>query len=479
MKLCGGVFTADLSFKIRLAPAPQRTSEMISADPALAPPVFGRGLAYRLFIPAAMLCVYGALAMLWHWGPRTLYFDVLRFAGIDPFRFPFLDIHAVLAAAECQRQGVEVYLSNPCDALGRPHVYSPLWLAVTPSFVGTKATAWVGLSLDLLFILSLAAVLRPRASRDMLVYGLAMLSPMTVYALERANNDVVVFLLILCGGMLFMGPRPYRLGSYALFLVAGMLKYYPIVLLILLARERRRDTLAVVIAISVTLISFGVFFHAELGKALANIPAQSYFSDSFSAQNLPFGFGEALGDGFSRTVIGVSLLGALLAIAAARTLRTIRLLDRENLDWNGKEMQWLAIGGMLITTCFFAGQNIDYRGIYFLLLVPGLVHLHRSARETVARQFCAQMIVAVLFVMWEEFFRSPLHAIVAHVPNEGLSGPEVFFWVSRELVWWWLVAGLAAIVLSYLGQLPLGQDCIATFRRCGMTPRNIGNWGSQ
>jgi hypothetical protein len=451
---------------------------MISPDPALAPPAFGRGLAYRLVVPAVMLCIYGALAMLWHWGPRALYFDVLRFAGIEPFRFPFLDIHAVLAAAECQRQGVEVYLSNPCDALGRPHVYSPLWLAVTPSFVGTKATAWVGLSLDLLFILSLAAVLRPRASRDILVHGLAVLSPMTVYALERANNDVVVFLLILCGGMLFMARRPYRLYSYALLLVAGMLKYYPIVLLVLLARERRRDTLAVVIAMSVTLISFGSYFHTELGKALANIPAPSYFSDSFSAQNLPFGFGEALGDGFSRTVIDVSLLGALLTIAAVRALRTIRLLDREKLDWNEKEMQWLAIGGMLITTCFVAGQNIDYRGIYFLLLVPGLVQLHRSSRETPIRQLWAQMIAAALFLMWEEFFRRALHAIVAPIASEGLSLPEVYFWIGRELVWWWLVAGLAAIVLSYLRRLPLVQDSIATFRRGEMSPKNTGKWGS-
>jgi hypothetical protein len=62
---------------------------MISADPVLSPPAVGRQLAYRLVIPAAMLCAYGALAMLWHWGPRSVYFDVLRFVGIEPFCFPF------------------------------------------------------------------------------------------------------------------------------------------------------------------------------------------------------------------------------------------------------------------------------------------------------------------------------------------------------------------------------------------------------
>src|SRR6516162_3799362 len=190
---------------------------MISADPVLSPPAVGRQLAYRLVIPAAMLCAYGALAMLWHWGPRSVYFDVLRSVGVEPFRFPFLDIHAVLAAAECQRQGVDVYLSNSCDAIGRPHVYSPLWLAVMPAFVGTHGTLWAGLGVDLLFILSLSAVLRPRTSWDILVLGVAVFSPMTVFAIERANNDLVVFLLILCASILFTGSRSYRVCSYTLF----------------------------------------------------------------------------------------------------------------------------------------------------------------------------------------------------------------------------------------------------------------------
>jgi hypothetical protein len=446
---------------------------MISADPARLPSAVNRRSAYRLVIPAMAISVYGVLALLWHGELRWVYFDVLTVVGIEPFRFPFLDMHAVLAAAECQRQGVDVYLSNPCDAIGRPHVYSPLWLALTPAVIGTKATLWAGLSVDLLFILSLGIVLRPRTSLGILVYGLAVLSPATIYALERANNDLVVFLLILCGVMLFTAPRKYRLCSYALFLVAGLLKYYPLALLVLLVRERRRVAVAVVIAIGLALVSFSVYFHLELGKALGNIPAQSYFSDSFSAQNLPFGIAEILGGGFSRTVIDISLLGALSAVAAAKMLRTVRLLDRDEFDWNATEIRCLVIGGLLLTACFFAGQNIAYRGIYFLLVVPGFVHLAGSASQTSTRQFWAQMIAAALFLMWEEPFRRAVHAIVALVRSGGLIYAELFFWIGRELMWWWLVAGLAAIVLSYFRRLPLARDSIVGFGRYGAA---VAHW---
>jgi hypothetical protein len=63
------------------------------------------------------------------------------------------------------------------------------------------------------------------------------------------------------------------------------------------------------------------------------------------------------------------------------------------------------------------------------------------------------MIAAVLFVMWEECFRRALHAIISPLPGEGLSSRvEVLFWLGRELVWWWLVVGLAALVLSAIYQ---------------------------
>ena len=423
---------------------------MASADPALHPN-FCRQSAYRLAIPAVMLCAFGMMAVLWHWGPRSLYFEILSFIGIEPFRFPFLDIHAVLAAAECQQLGMDIYLPNPCDAIDRPHVYSPLWLAFAPAFTSTTATPWVGLSLDLLFILSLASALRPRTSREIWIYGLAVVSPTTVYAIERANNDLVVFLLILSGGILLSVRQPYRLSSYALFLVSGLLKYYPLALLVLLIRERLRTAIALLILIGVSLLSVGMYFRHELAKALANIPAQSYFADSFSAQNLPFGVGEILGS--NSPLVAVSLLGALFAIAAAKTLRTVRLIGTGRFDCDATEMRLLAIGAILLGACFFAGQNINYRGIYFLLVIPGLFELQRSAGQKALRQFYAQMIAVALFLMWEEAFRRALHAIVIHAPDSGLVYAEVSFWIGREFAWWWLVAGLAAIVLTYLWQL--------------------------
>jgi hypothetical protein len=53
--------------------------------------------------------------------------------------------------------------------------------------------------------------------------------------------------------------------------------------------------------------------------------------------------------------------------------------------------------------------------------------------------------------MWEECLRRALHDIASSIPGGGLnSRAEVFFWVGRELVWWWLVVGLAAFLWLFL-----------------------------
>ena len=218
----------------------------------------------------------------------------------------------------------------------------------------------------MLFILSLPVVLRPRTFRDIFLLGLAALSPMTVYALEPANNDLVVYLLIVWASALLVVSRLCRLCSYALFLTAGLLKYYPLVLLLLLARERQQHAILAATIVGLIVISFGGNYHFELGKAPANVPSASYFTDAPSAEPA-VRIRCSAGRRSRPPLIAILLLSDLSMVTIARARRTLRLLDREDLDWKRWELQCLAIGSMLVTACFFAGQNINYSGVYFCL----------------------------------------------------------------------------------------------------------------
>jgi hypothetical protein len=127
-----------------------------------------------------------------------------------------------------------------------------------------------------------------------------------------------------------------------------------------------------------------------------------------------------------------------------------------------------------VAGCFFANQNIDYRGIYFVLAMPGLLLLRRSARDIEVRQFLARMIMAVLFIVWEPVWRTAVHAAAFALLGDGLRARvEVLCWLGRELVWWWLITGLVAIVLCHFRGLPLVVDTVSALTKLGSSRRRL------
>src|SRR5215472_1101611 len=196
-----------------------------------------RSAVYRLAAPLATLLCFLSMSWLYGWGDRALYEDILQWCGIEPFRFPFLDISGSLAAWECTRQGIHVILSDPCDVLHRGYSYSPLWMAASPIPLGVADTTAVGWLLDLLFIGSLSLLPPPRRPVELVIVLAATLSTMVVFALERANPDILLFMLALAAGLLADRRMSLRVIGYCLALSAALLKYYPFMALITVFRE--------------------------------------------------------------------------------------------------------------------------------------------------------------------------------------------------------------------------------------------------
>jgi hypothetical protein len=417
-----------------------------------------QGRLYVLLLPLAALAAFVSMVLLWTIGLKSVAVAVLQALGVEAGPVPFVDLHAVLAAAECQRQGLDVYLSNPCDVFRRPHIYSPLWLTAVPPMLGTAATPWVGSALVFIFILVLPLLMRPRSARDVAIFAIALFSPMTLYLLERANTDLVIFLLVLGAGLLYPGSPRQRFASYAILVGAALLKYYPAVLLALAARERLRDVLLIATGAIAALALFVACCHTEFNKALANmaqVSAQlSFYTDAFSARNLPYGIATGL-PGLPAAPVAMTLLAILLIVALARIGRTAVLLEAgHGVRWTS-EMNFAVIGSLLVVGVFFAVQNVNYRGTHLLFVLPGLLQWRDETSSAAIRRFLSCMVGAVLFVMWNEFFRRGLLAAFDAQPSDRIA---MMFWVVRELVWWWLICGLAAIALCYFVQLQLVRD---------------------
>jgi hypothetical protein len=439
-------------------------------------PIFRMERFYKFAAPVSALLVFFALSLLYLYGDRGSYFALLEYWGIEPFRFPFLDISGSLAAWECARQGIDVIVADPCDVLQRSYSYSPIWMSWSAIPLGVSDTAAVGWFSGLLFLLSLGILPRPRRPFELILTVVATLSTAVVFAVERANPDILLFILALATALSAEGGLGMRLIGYAVAVLSGLVKYYPFVTLVMVVEERIPVFLSVSIAVVMSLAIFGVAYHDEIVRTLPYIPRGTYIEGMFGAKNVPlqladvaqaaFGESAALGN-----VLAAAFLAFLIAgmVAICRRFTVDGQLSAAMTALADRERSLLVLGSALICGCFFAGQNVWYRAIFLLLVLPGLFAVARAAPARRGRNWAVGTSIATVFLMWEECFRFGIERALKAAGASGTHTAEIhfLFWIFREAVWWWVVAILSAILVEFLRRSAVVREAMSWFRRSG------------
>ncbi|HEV2549649.1 MAG TPA: hypothetical protein VGU20_20195 [Stellaceae bacterium] len=435
-----------------------------------------RGALVRYSLPLAGLCIFTAFATLYAGAPY-LYTEILTGLGIEPFRYPFLDGQYVLAGAECWHFGINVYLSDPCDVLNRPHGYSPLWLRLP--VIPMSMTIPLGVGLAIIFILSLAVVAPVQRGREFGLGLLAATSPMVLFALERANLDLIVFLLVVAAGVAW--PRlsgGWRLLAYGPPLLAALLKYYPLTLLCLTLREWSRAFLVATAASFGAVAVFIAAFHGEVLASLHNIPgggyatrmfgadnpAETYFIDNFGAPVLLGGADQlmtiftALPDTLAHRIVRISIIivTALLAVVPAIRMARTSATRASIAQLSPRRSFFLVSGAALIAGCFFAGQSLNYRGVHLLFVLPAFLALSEREAGQQDRSRFWWMSLVIVFLMWGDCFRTWLS-------DDSLVLARLGLWLIRELLWWWLAGSLVGVLLCFALEAPLCHELRVRF----------------
>jgi hypothetical protein len=430
---------------------------------------------YRFAPTLAGLLVFFSMSCLYMFGDRNLYGQILIWYGISPFRFPFLDISAWLAVWECARQGVDVIAANPCDVLQRSYSCSPLWIAGSAIPLGVSDTPMVGWLLDLIFLLSLSLLPAPGRLFELILMLAATLSTMVVFALERANPDVLLFLMALTTGVLAEGHLFLRILGYLLALLAALLKYYPIMILLIIFRETKSIFTVLSLLIMGCLALFWAEYHVDIARGLPSIAHGPYNTDLFAAKNLPSLLGEAAESAAApstwaplvqRIVTGglyAILLGFGLTIC--RRLSGIDQLRPALASLTRPERVFLVIGSAVIAGCFFAGQSIGYRGVYFLLVMPGLLAISRTSGADI-RKISLGTSVVIVALMWGECFRLALYRVLEHpgFPEALAAQLGLLLWLCRELGWWWTVSVMLTVLVDFFRVSPVALWLSSRFR---------------
>ncbi len=421
----------------------------------------------RRWGPAAALAIlafgfYAGIYALWLSGRHDAYFAAMNFFGFNVWRMPFLDMMGNLSWGECFRRGIDVAKVNPCDPLGRPFNYGPIFLILPFS---VRDAGWISPLQDIVFLGAAALVLGPRGKWEWLAGAAALISAMTLYGMERANLDLFIFVLVAAGVLAAKRGGIGRAVSYAVYFFGGAMKLYPFSLLATMFREKPKPALLLAVAAE---IAVGGFIWSSWPAPAPPRPGatgpllSAYNIIAFGAPLLPHYLGE---QSPLLAALRPAIMAALLLAALAGAVRFARRLNVAvpALDWSEPRYGFLLAGAILTASCFFPQVNVAYRAVFLIFLLPGFFALARGPASPAIRRISVLAVWAVLFCLWNRCFQVQMESAVA---GAGYAEAAKFaFFVARELVWWALMTVAAGIAFAFLFSSPLGRTVAVQLKK--------------
>ncbi|MFI5336529.1 MAG: hypothetical protein ACHQ5A_07080 [Opitutales bacterium] len=356
----------------------------------------------------------------------------------------FLDSYAILASSDAVQQGLDPNLPNPLDVYNRPHRYSSWWLALGRLGLTRGDNFLFGVTLAGLLFVTGWLTLAPRSPGE-LAWSLALLlSPPVLLAVNRANNDLVVFALL--GLALWAGGKKpglqLSLLAFSVVLATG-LKFYPVVAAGALAAaaltRRHRWLLAGTLAVCLLIL-----FQERAAMRMAVFPMPDGLF-TFGAPVLWHVLGWQ-GD-WVRPASGLFLVvsgGLCLRRGWTRGLAGVS-------DPLGERLAFAA-GAFMLTGCWLAGISFGYRWIFGIFLAPWLWR-RAAAGEAPAR-------IAAVFLL-VNLWSDGLYCLVTNLLLDPRSRFGVHqlerYWVALIQAADWVLLALLAGWLAELGLVRLRE----------------------
>ena len=315
---------------------------------------------------------------------------VTRATGIGGAAVPFIDLYGLLAAGELAQANGDPFKPNPLDPYNRPHVYTSWWLITGNAGLTRADTGWLGAVLVGLTLVSTLVLIRPRRPAEAVVTLAVLCSPAFLLAVNRANNDLVVF-IVLCGALAALRAEKVEHRTLAVVLLglAAALKYYPLAAAILLlgARSHRELCAGLGLFTFVLLLAW-----PGLLPGLASAARYKPNPDGLYAFGAPMLFRNL---GLTSPVGWLVLTGGLVAtaFALARSHRQEALSTSAN---QFSEREFIC-GAALVVGCFFLGASYAYKLVFAVWLLPWLWRQGAAPADERWRKLTLALLLAVLW----------------------------------------------------------------------------------
>ena len=355
-------------------------------------------LSYSLLISFTLICLYLAF-------PEIIYSYFVPEVQVDDENILFLDWKVIISSLECQAMGIDVYNANPCDPISRKYNYGRILLFI-PYIAEYKNfyNFYFPLFVNLVFVCVTAVHFKTKSLTQILLYFLVIFNPSTLLLMERLNFDIIVFLFI----FLLCYFRS-NLLNFLVILFLTLAKFYPISLLSLFFFDHNKKSSRIFIPLALVLVFlviviFFVFIDNEKYLALFSTTDQFSASPQYSFYFLSFLKLKLVQDYFfyfffnylnipaPHTNLILFVFSAfLLSIFLFFLLKVNKIKNLKAFNINSYEHRLFFLGGGVLVSIYFAFNNIFYREVFLICLIPYLIE------QSHANKFFKFLVYYLLF----------------------------------------------------------------------------------
>ena len=299
----------------------------------------------------------------------------------------FVDWRVILHANICHEKGFDTYINNPCSPWNGKHVYGQILLYIPfitnfPNFY----FIYLPIILNLIFLYTVINFFKYENTIGYICLFLIVFSAPIILAIERANIDIAIFLLLI-----LISKNKNILINYLILILTTISKFYPICMAIIFLFKKKIKIITINIIFFLLIIFLILFFQLEsLIKIFDNrnqFTGSGIYNFSFGGLlnfllNFKIIYNSKSYD-FIKYLILISLLITPIFLVISLNLKKIfnnhSILNLFNEDIF--ENRVYILSSAVVLFCFFSFSNFFYREIFFVGLIPWLLknrHLNES-----------------------------------------------------------------------------------------------------
>lgn len=371
----------------------------------------------------------------------TLFFlPSLWYLAIGPLHmkqegtYPFLDLHGRLASMKAYAEGLNIlYEPNPYDPLNRVSVKPTWYLWLGYLGIGPSLLIPIGIITTISYIFFNFLILKPKRKYQTLICILAACSPASLLAIERANDDIIYYSLIISWLYIidFNKNSSYYISTLFINIIAPA-KYYPgAAFLIFLYKPKNLKIIITCFTLTILfLIAYIAFYIEEIKYLSKAVPSPksvySYglemFLDIFNIKN--------------KIITCFVLLIAIIPLAIKTKSADLNAIPIKNIKF------FITSVGIL-TFCYLLNTNYDYRLIYTIPCIP-LLFCFIECKNKILKQMAIIAIITLIAGLYIEqiaFFiafnpETNIFEITSKQVQTNIKLKNIFLFINMFIMWY-------------------------------------------